>query len=380
MMKKILCITGTRADFGKMKPLLNYLEHSPLFELHLLVTGMHMIKVYGSTRHEVRREGYQNCYLIPNQGHSESMSDVLANTIALLSRLDHEIEPDMVLIHGDRVEALAGAIVGALCNRLVCHVEGGELSGTIDDSIRHAISKLAHIHLVANDEAKCRLQQMGEVAEQIYVIGSPDLDVMLSADLPSLDEVKRYYNIDFDDYIISMFHPVTTEVKDMSHYAEQYFQALLASGENVVAIYPNNDLGCDSIIHQLNVMKQNHAVRFKTFPSLRFEYFLTLLKYAKLMVGNSSAGVREAPFYGVPSVDVGSRQKNRCYADSIVHCDYEQLSILQAITQAKQRVSCISSNYFAAKQGESAKLFAQLMESDKVWRTPIQKVFCDLGR
>ncbi|MDO4433336.1 MAG: UDP-N-acetylglucosamine 2-epimerase [Alysiella sp.] len=377
-MKKILCITGTRADFGKMKPLLNHLEQSPLFELHLLVTGMHMLKIYGSTHLEVRKVGYKNCYLVSNQSQGEAMSAVLGNTITLLSRLNDEIEPDLILVHGDRIEALAGTIVGALSNRLVCHIEGGELSGTIDDAIRHAISKMAHIHLVANEEAQNRLLQMGEQATHIHIIGSPDLDVMRSDKLPELSAVKQHYGIDFDDYIISMFHPVTTEVAQIADYTAQYFQALKRSGENVVAIYPNNDLGNDAIIRELQTIQQSNNPRFKIFPSIRFEAFLTLLKHAKMMTGNSSAGIREAPFYGVPSVDVGTRQSNRHRAASIIHCDYHTEAVLSAVKQANQASFRQPDAAFAAQQSDSTTLFAQLLQSPNFWQTPIQKTFCDL--
>lgn len=376
-MKKIFCITGTRADFGKMKPLLNYLEQSPLFELHLLVTGMHMLKTYGSTHHEVRREGYRNCYLVSNQSQGEAMSAVLGNTVTLLSRLLDEIEPDLLVVHGDRVEALAGTMVGALNNCLVCHIEGGELSGTIDDSIRHAISKMAHIHLVANEDAQSRLVQMGEEVKHIHIIGSPDLDVMLSDNLPDLAEVKKYYGIDFDDYIISMFHPVTTEIKEMPQYARQYFQALKESGQNVVALFPNNDLGNECIIRELQCFQAALGGRLRVFPSIRFEYFLTLLKNAKMMVGNSSAGIREAPFYGVPSVDVGSRQSNRHHTQSIVHCGYETADVLSAMQDAMCLQNSLPDVAFAAK-GQSVQHFARLLESAALWQTPIQKTFCDL--
>lgn len=188
IMKRILCITGTRADFGKLKPLLAYIENHPDLELHLIVTGMHMMKTYGRTYKEVTRENYQHTYLFSNQIQGEPMGAVLGNTITFISRLSDEIEPDMVMIHGDRLEALAGATIGALSSRLVCHIEGGELSGTVDDSIRHSISKLSHIHLVANEQAVTRLVQMGEKRKHIHIIGSPDLDVMASSTLPSLFE------------------------------------------------------------------------------------------------------------------------------------------------------------------------------------------------
>ena len=373
-MKKILFITGTRADFGKIKPLLNFVEKNIDFELHLVITGMHMMRTYGSTYLEVLKEGYQHTYLAANQFKGEPMSSVLGNTITLLSRFVDEIQPDMLVVHGDRLEALAGATVGALSNCLVCHIEGGELSGTIDDSIRHAVSKLSHIHLVANESAKNRLIQMGETAEQIFIVGSPDLDVMQSKALPSLNEIKEYYNIPFSDYAISLFHPVTTEVEQIAQYAQEYFQALKQSDGNYIVIYPNNDLGTEMILHEINQLKLSH--KFRCFPSLRFEAFLVLLKNAQFMIGNSSAGIREAPFYGIPTVNVGTRQNRRLFADSIVNCSYKTQSILKAIETVQKLEQRVANTSFG--EGNSVELFAQFIGNPFVWQTDIQKKFIDL--
>lgn len=374
--KKILCITGTRADFGKLKPLLAFLEQSPNFELHLIITGMHMMRVYGHTYHEVLREHYQNYYLLSNQTQNEAMSDVLGNSISLFSRLAQEIKPDMMMVHGDRLEALAGATVGALNNCLVCHIEGGELSGTIDDSIRHAVSKLSHLHLVANQQAAKRLMQLGESEQSIKIIGSPDLDIMQSTQLPSLDEVKRYYEIDFEQYAVSMFHPVTSEELEMEVYAKQYFQALEQSGLNIVAIYPNNDTGTQFI--QAALKEYTHSPHFRIFPSIRFEYFLVLLRHAKMIIGNSSAGIREAPVYGTPTVNVGTRQQNRHFGPSIIHTSYETKDILQAISQATDMQSIQPDHTFHNHSQESSvERFIQVMNQESTWQIPTQKRFMD---
>ena len=133
-----------------------------------------------------------------------------------------EIKPDLIIVHGDRLEAMAGAIVGSFNNILVAHVEGGEVSGTIDESIRHSVSKMAHIHLVANEEAKKRLIQLGEFENSIYVFGSPDLDLMNPAYLPNLEKVKKYYEIEFEEFSIAIFHPVTTEYKQITENIKQF--------------------------------------------------------------------------------------------------------------------------------------------------------------
>ncbi len=186
------------------------------------------------------------------------------------------VQPDLIVIHGDRVEALAGAIVGSLNNILVAHVEGGELSGTIDELLRHATSKMSHIHFVANNKAKMLLEQMGELPESIYSIGSPDVDIMFSNTLPDLETVKTYYNIPFETYSVAMFHPVTTEHIQMENYAKEFVKALIKSDKNYVVIYPNNDMGSQTILDAYQVF--NEHSNFRVFPSVRFEYFLNLVK------------------------------------------------------------------------------------------------------
>ncbi len=190
-MKKILFLTGTRADLGKMKRLMCAVNDAPDFECTVFVTGMHTLGRYGYTVKEVEKLGIEKLHIFMNQIHSEPMELVLANTIVGLSRFVHENIPDLIVVHGDRVEALAGATVGSLRNILVAHIEGGELSGTIDEVLRHAISKLSHVHFVSNTDAEDRLKQLGEDPKTVSVIGSPEIDTMLSAELPDYRDVLR---------------------------------------------------------------------------------------------------------------------------------------------------------------------------------------------
>lgn len=373
-MKRIFFLTGTRAEFGKLKPLMRYVENSPGLELHVLVTGMHMLKRYGSTYQEVKKEGFSNIYMISNQHLDEPMCSIFGNTVSLISRLVHELSPDLIVVHGDRLEALAGATVGALSNTLVCHIEGGELSGTVDDLIRHSISKLSHIHMVANERAQQRLLQMGEANDSIYIIGSPDLDVMIAPNLPTIDVVKAHYGITFDNYAVAMFHPVTSEAKDIRAYARNFFQALRNSGRNYVVIYPNNDLGSSDILSEIESLSGDP--QFAVFPSIGFERFLVLLKNADFMIGNSSAGIREAPFYGVPTVNVGTRQSRRHVSQGILNCNYS----VEQISDAIDRIDDIGSDNseLAFGDGNSVEQFALAINSQEFWKTKFQKEFRDL--
>ena len=370
--KKIVFLSGTRADFGKLKSLIEILRHNEMFEVHIFVTGMHMDKKYGYTVHEIEKCGYDNIYKFINSDDGAFMDITLSKTIKGFADYIRLIEPDLIIVHGDRLEALAGATVGAFNNILVAHIEGGELSGTVDELIRHAVSKLSHTHFVANEEAKKRLRQMGEVSENIFVIGSPDMDAMMSDNLPSLNEVLSYYEIPFDNYAIAMFHPVTTEVGNMDLYAESYTAALEESGCNYIVIYPNNDNGSGFILNKIKKLEQNP--RFKLFPSVRFEAFLCMLENALFIVGNSSAGIREAPFYAVPTVNVGTRQNGRTVNEHIIHTGYGKDEIVEAINRAKEsKVPKVS----LFGNGSSNQKFSEIIANETFWQTPKQKVFSD---
>lgn len=375
MPKTILFLTGTRADFGKLKPLIREVARDDRFDYRIFVTGMHMLSRYGSTVIEVQNAGFKNIFTFINtDGALDTGMDLaLANTIQGLGHYIREFPADLIVVHGDRAEALAGAIVGALHSILVAHVEGGEVSGTVDELLRHSISKLSHLHFVANEESRTRLIQMGEVPATVHVIGSPDIDVMLSDELPALIDVQRKYAIPFAKYLVFLYHPVTTELNTLRERIRAVAAALEACGENVVILYPNNDTGSALILEELG--RLSGEPRFRILPSMRFEFFLTLLKHTTAIVGNSSAGIREAPVYGVPTVNIGTRQMNRFRYPSIVTVPEDTIRILEAIRRLPAGIP--PSTHFG--KGTSASLFMDLLRSDALWSVTRQKQFCDLS-
>jgi UDP-N-acetylglucosamine 2-epimerase (hydrolysing) len=374
--KHVVFLTGTRADYGKIKPLI-LAACTEGFKVSVFATGMHMLARFGSTILEVRRTLPDGVSIIPfeNQVVGDPMDVVVANTIKGLSLFIQESQPDLLIVHGDRPEALAGAISGALSNTRVVHIEGGELSGTIDGVIRHAVSKLSHIHLVANEEARKRLLQLGEDSNTIHIIGSPDLDIMLSPALPTLAEAKSRYEIEFDSYFIAIFHPVTTDLDASAIAATEFVNGLIDSGENFIVIHPNNDTGFEQIISEYTKLS-GHSKRFRQFESLRFEHFLVLLKNANGIVGNSSAGIREAPLYGIPSIDVGDRQRGRHDSASISQVPAQAKEIVAAIQRAKQQGQTNSEQEFG--DGKSTERFTELLHSGVLFEARVDKVFVDL--
>ena len=375
IVKRIVFITGTRADFGKIKPLIDIIDSTRNFEPIIFVTGMHLMKGYGDTIVEIQSHNYKTIYPYVNQVNDifPRMDITLAETIKGFSNYINYVKPDLIVVHGDRIESFAAAISGAFNNILVAHVEGGEISGTIDESIRHAISKLSHLHFVANEQAKKRLLQMGELANSIYVIGSPDIDILLSKDLPTLKEVRRRYNISFEKYSIFIYHPVTTDIQNLDQKTNNVIDALIESQNKYIVIHPNNDLGRDII---WNIIKDRllDKSKFRVLPSMRFEHFLTLLKNSQFIIGNSTAGIREAPVYGIPCIDIGNRQYRRWNGKSIINVQEDKEVILNAISSIPRDLS----SEFPFGEGESASKFLKCLLNENIWDMKLQKYFNDI--
>jgi len=354
--------------------LIRAIEDSDKFEAYIYVSGMHVIPMFGNTYKEVLKDKYKNIYVDFGLVHSNSMSLNLGNVICRLSGYVQHVNPDMIVVHGDRIDAMAGAVVGALNNIKVAHIEGGEISGTIDESIRHAISKFAHIHFVCNEEAKKRLVQMGESKEHIYIIGSPDIDIMLSDNLPTMEMAKGKYEIPFDEYGILMYHPVTTEYNKVPDNIKHVVDAVLKSNENYVVIYPNNDQGSEFILNEYKRLKDNDKICI--YPSVRFEYFLTLLKNAKFVLGNSSAGVRETGVYGIPAIDVGNRQTGR-YSINMIKNIQHVMENEEAICNAIKNIGNYKTKGSFYGDGNSVNKFMEILNRSELWELELQKKFVE---
>lgn len=373
MSRTLLFVTGTRADFGKLEPLAIAARDSG-FSVGFFVTGMHMLDRYGLTKHEVHKLSGVAVHEFLNQRPGDPQDMVLAKTVIGFSDFVTEHRPDLVITHGDRVEALACTLVAATNYIRCAHVEGGEVSGTIDEIFRHCNSKLASAHFVSSDDAARRVMALGEPAETIHIIGSPELDFHSQPSGVTLADVRQRYAIPFDDYGICVFHPVTSETATMGAQAAALYGALAASERNFVLIAPNNDPGSEAIFAVLRGLPQD---RFRLIPSMRFGHFSELMKNAACMIGNSSAGVREAPFLGVASLDVGTRQHNRASAPSIRFCDADDSAAIAGFLAREWGRSYPRDNGFGT--GSAADRFLAVLKDDAFWARGLQKEFRDIG-
>ena len=369
--KKIIFVTSTRADFGKLKSLIKITKKRKDFKVYIVVTGMHMIGKFGNTYREVLKVFKKNVIKFKNQSLNDRLELILTKTTKKFSDIVKRLNPDLIIIHGDRVEALSCALVGSLNHILTAHIEGGEVSGTIDDTIRHAVTKLSHIHFVGSKIAYKRVLKMGENRKSIFSIGSPDIDIILKKKLPTAQYVKKRYSINFKNYAILLWHPVTSRINSIKKDTIKLISFLENFNKKIIIIYPNNDPGSNQIINLYNKLKNKN---FKVLKSLRFESFLTLLKNSDFIIGNSSSAIYEAPMFNVPSINIGNRQHKRLKLSTIKNYEIENLDKYEVIKFLKSYKKT-KKNIFG--KGNSDKKFIDILTKKSFWKISKQKFFSD---
>tara|TARA_S200000501_G_C20774720_1_gene722157 strand:- start:114 stop:1244 length:1131 start_codon:yes stop_codon:yes gene_type:complete len=368
--KKIIFLTSTRADFGKIKSLIKITKNQKFFDVYIVITGMHVVPKFGNTYKEVLKSFKKNIIIFKNQKNKTILESILSDSVNKFKKIIKRIKPDLIVIHGDRIEALALGLVGSLNHIHTAHVEGGEVSGTIDDTIRHAITKLSHSHFVGSKIAKKRVLKMGEIKENIYHIGSPDIDIIQKQKLPTIDKVKKRYSIKFREYSILLWHSVTSELDSLRSNTEKLVNYVNSSDKNFIVIYPNNDPGNEIILNCFKKINKKN----KIIKNLRFEYFLSLLKNAQFIIGNSSSAIYEAPMLNTPAINIGNRQNKRLKTNLIKNIEISQLNE-NLINFFVKKYRNQNKNFYGV--GNSDKNFLKVLKKKNFWNTPKQKFFSD---
>ncbi len=335
MKRKILYITGTRADYGLMASVLEEIDKNPYLELEIVVTGMHLMEEFGNTINEIRKDGFKIHEL--NAVHVDddkfSMANFVGEFIQLLTEAIKELKPDIMLLLGDREEMLAGAIVGSYLSIPTAHLHGGEITSTVDEYTRHAITKLANIHLPATIKSAERIIKMGEEPDNVFVVGAPGLDGIMNINLIEKDKLSLKYDLNLSEPLILMIqHPLPLESEKSSEEILETLKAIKDLEIQTVLIYPNADAGGRKMIKRIEEYEKYSFI--KIFKNIPRKDFLSLMSMASVMVGNSSSGIIEAPSFKLPTVNVGSRQNGRERHLNIIDVDYNCEEIKNAIKTA----------------------------------------------
>ena len=336
-MKKrtVLYISGTRADYGLVKATLLCIKNDPGLELEIAVTGMHLMAQFGKTINEIKKDGFKIHPIEATYAKDSkaSMATFAGKFMELLVGKIEKIKPDVILVLGDRAEMLVAAVVGAYASIPVAHIHGGDISSTVDDIARHAITKLSHIHFPATKKSAERIVKMGEEKWRVYVVGTPGLDDMLSSRAISPKQIAKTYALDLSKPMLLVTqHPVTMSVNQAVNQMQQTMQAVFDLGFEAIVVYPNADAGGRAMIKVIEKYRKYPFIKiFKNIP--RADY-IGLLNVASLMIGNSSSGIIEAPSFGLPVVNIGTRQAGRERAKNIIDVDYKKEDIKKAIKKA----------------------------------------------
>ncbi len=364
--KKIAYITGTRADFGLMTPVLRAIQKSKKLDLKVYMTGSHLMKELGSTGQGVLKE-FPDAQVVPAifPYSDRGMAEFTGNFITKLTKKLSFDKPDLVLLLGDRVEMLCAAVACAYLGIPVGHIHGGDKSTTIDDSARHAITKLAAIHFPATQEAAQRIKKMGEETERIHIVGAPALDIISNEYLLNRKELFGQLGLDPDQKLILLTqHPVTENYERAGQQIQETISAIRDFNLPTIATYPHPDKGGKEIIEILKKEKAANPT-FHIFPNLPYKQFLALEKEASVWVGNSSAQIIESASFKTPVVMVGSRQDGRLQGKNVINTGYDRKEISKAIHKSlydKKYLAGISKITNPWGDGKTGPRIAKILE------------------
>ena len=333
-MRRIAFLTGSRGEWGYIRPIIRLIENDPNMDYQIIATNMHMLPQFGNTVNEIERDGFhviEKMYMTYDGFTSVTMAKSLGSLLLELPTVIQRLKPDILLLAGDRGEQLVGAIVGVHLGIPVAHIQAGELSGNVDGIIRHSITKLAHIHFAANEEFAERVIRMGEQKFRVFTSGAPLVDEIVNGEFTPEEEIREKYRIEKSgNFVLAVQHPVTEEENLSGSQVEETIEALLELGWPAIFIYPNADAGSEGIRAKLSKLKRPNIRLFRNLPR---QDYLGLLRVADVMVGNSSSGVMEAPSFGTPAINIGRRQNNRLQAANVINVNYNKDEIVAAIRQ-----------------------------------------------
>lgn len=337
----VAVFTGNRSEYGLQCPVIKAISQNPHLELRLIVSGSHLSENFGMTEGEIQQDGLQEHFRIEIPSPGGQIGDTARSIglgIANISQAMHELRPDILVVYGDRYETFAAAVAGTQMGIPTAHIEGGDYTdgGTLDDSLRHAITKLAHLHFTTNQAAYERVKRLGEEEWRILNVGLPALDLIFAGDFAAKEEVYSRFNLDPQKPILIFTqHSVATEFELAEQQIRPSLEALIAAGERwncqIIITYPNDDAGGIQIIREIKKINLKKYPFLHVHRSLGRHFYHGVLNVSSACVGNSSSGIKETPAFGCPTVNIGSRQRGRLRAENVIDVGYNKDQIMGAI-------------------------------------------------
>lgn len=377
--RKIFVVIERRADYSRYRPILQLMKKDHFFDIYLVVTGICLLDIHGKDVNYINDDGFEINSQIEmfTANRPDTGGEMVRGMARVMSSLVDDLEkvkPDLVLSGFDIGANMAVTIAAAHMNIPVAHIQGGEVTGSIDESIRHAMSKFAHIHFPATELSKQRLIRMGEDPKNIYVVGCPSIDVILNTPTLDIEILEKYFGLNFQEPILLMIqHPVTTEATDSFSQIIETVDAIKERGVQAIALLPNNDAGYSKIIDYIK------KSGIKWYPSLPTNIFINLYRNVNALIGNSSSGIHETPSLRIPAINIGNRQQGRERAENVIDVPHNKMAIVDAIDKSLndedllQKIKIINNPYGT---GNSAEKIVKILRSLPL-NNLIQKQFVD---
>ena len=373
--RKITITTGSRSEYGILRPVLKKIQNNKKFQLYLVVTGTHMSEEYGKTISEIKKDGfkpYSKFDLIPSGNENYYMAKSVGEGILKFSKIFRKIKPDINLVLGDRSEMFSSAIAAYYMNIPNAHIHGGDVSGSVDEYTRHAITKISNIHFAATKKSYYRIIKMGENPKYVFLTGSPGIDEIYENKISNKNELFKKYSLSISkNTILLLYHPLTTEISKTKTEITNILKAIEKIKHETIVILPNSDTGRNIIYDTLKKYAKNNSF-IHLFPTFPRDDFLGLLKNAGILVGNSSSGIIEANYLGIAVLNIGKRQNNREKPDNVFSVSGNSPKLIKnSIINALQKKS--TNQKFLYGNGNSSQKIVNVLEKIRLDNDLIQK-------
>jgi UDP-hydrolysing UDP-N-acetyl-D-glucosamine 2-epimerase len=380
--RKICFVLTSKIHYSRSKLILRELSRMKDIELQIVVAGSAILERYGDVEALIKKDGFPvtaRITMVLEGGSTVAMAKTTGLGLSEFSTVFENLNPDVVVVRGDRYEVMAPVVAAAYMNKTIAHIEGGDVTGSIDESVRHAITKLAHIHFATNDVSRRRILRMGEWPQYVFNVGAPDVEIAANNNVSVSNEDVSHLGVGAHvdiakPFIIVMQHPVTSEMSGNQSHMEETLKAIHALKMPTILFWPNVDAGVDEVSKAIRTFKENtdidDYIRFLKY--IEPNKFLALLKRAASLIGNSSSGIKEASYLGVPVVNIGSRQHGRLRAKNVIDVPHDAAAIRKAIEKQLAHGRHTSSKIYFKK--DSSKTIARILKDIRLYT---QKQFFD---